>query len=209
MISAQDWKATKSAKTNDTDQVRAIEALASLLEGSIPPASAAQSIAMAYTASLKATKGCSDRNLWCENKVSEFWSYYMSDAISCFGSTEEHARLTSLLFEISKLPDLKDDDGVVVKSRYDQIFWSDVPGWDPQFASTALCKLHHPNQQLLTKLLTVIQIFRVPQNTLQKRGRIILLGFRAWPMLQDLQPSCSKKAFSPLICLSKRHAASS
>jgi len=143
MVSVQDWKTTKCAKAADTDHIRAIEALASLLEGNISPTSAAQSIATAYTASLKATKGCSDRNLWCENKVSVFWASHMSDAIACFGSTEEQVRLASLLLEISKLPDLKDDDGDVLKSRYNQIFWSDLPGWGLHFASTALCELYH------------------------------------------------------------------
>lgn len=142
MISVQDWKTTKYAKTDDTDHIRAIEALASLLEGNISPTSAAQSITTAYEASLKETKGCSDRNLWCENKVSVFWESYMSDAISCFGSTQEQARLASLLLEISKLPDLKDHDGNVVKSIYNQTFWSDLPGWGWHFPSAGLCKSH-------------------------------------------------------------------
>jgi hypothetical protein len=140
MVSVQDWKAAQCAKTDDTDHIRAIEALASLLEGQTTPADAAQSITTAYAASLKAIKEDSGPSRWLSTKLSKFWANYMSIAIQCFGSTEVDARLTSLLVEISKLPDLSDEDGVVVKTNYDQIFWSDLPGWGFRFANTGLCK---------------------------------------------------------------------
>lgn len=143
MTSVQDWKTAKCAKTEDSDHITAVEALASLLEGNITPADAAQSIATAYTASLKATKRVSGPNRWYDTKLPAFWASYMSNAIECFGSDEVHARLTSLLVEISKLPDLKDDDGVVVKTNRHQTFWSDLPGWGFRFAKTGLCKSHH------------------------------------------------------------------
>lgn len=141
MISVQDWKTSKCAKTEDTDHIKAIEALASLLEGNISAADAAQSITTAYTASLKATKGGDNHNSWYEAKVAQFWGSYMSDAIACFGATDVQARSISLLVEISKLPDLKDDDGVVVKTIHHQTFWSDLPGWGRHFASAGLCEL--------------------------------------------------------------------
>lgn len=48
---------------------------------------------------------------------------------------------------------------------------------------------------------------RSPESSTQKRKRTILLRFRGWSMLQDLQLSCSRKAASPLRCPSKRTAA--
>ena len=146
MVSVQDWKAAKCAKADDADHIRTIEALASLLEDDISPADAALSITTAYATLLKATKGGSVREFWYETKVSQFWRDYLSDAIQCFGSTEVQDRLISLLSEISKLPDLKDDDGVVVKTIDHETFWSDLPDWDYQFARTALCKLHYADQ---------------------------------------------------------------
>lgn len=142
MTSVQDWKTARCAKTEDTDHIQAIEALASLIEGDISPADAAQSITSAYAASLKATKRVSGPYRWYDTKLSTFWASYMSNAIGCFGSDEAHARLTSLLVEISELPDLKDDDGVVVKIDHHQTFWSDLPGWGFRFANTGLCESH-------------------------------------------------------------------
>lgn len=143
MISVQDWKTSKCAITEDTDHVKAIEALASLLGGNIFPADAAKSITTAYAASLKATKGGDNHNSWYETKVAQFWGSDMFDAIACYGGTDVQARLISLLVEISKLPDLKDDHGVVVKTIHHQTFRSDLPGWGRHFASAGLGKLHH------------------------------------------------------------------
>ena len=148
MVSVQDWKTAKCEETDDADHIRAIEALASLLEDNMSPADAARSITSAYATILKATKGASesDHNSWYETKVSKFWSFYMSDAIKCFGSTEAQGQLISLLSEISGLPDLEDDDGVVVRTKHHQTFWSDLPDWDRQFTSAALCKLHYADR---------------------------------------------------------------
>lgn len=140
MVSVEDWKTAKCAKTDDTEHIQAIEALSSLLEGEKTPANAAQSITKAYAVSLKATKGGSDYNSWYETKVATFWASYMSDAIAYFGSAEVQARLISLLAEISKVSDLKDDDGVVIQNIHHQTFWSDLPGWYRQFVSAGLCK---------------------------------------------------------------------
>jgi hypothetical protein len=138
--SVKEWKKAKCAKTDDTEHLQAIETLSSLLEGETTPADAAQSITTAYAVSLKATKGGSDYNSWYETKVATFWASYMSDAIAYFGSAVVQDQLICLLVEISKVPDLKDDDGVVIKNIHHQTFWSDLPGWDRQFVSAGLCK---------------------------------------------------------------------
>lgn len=57
MLSVQDWKAAKCANADNVDHIRAIEALASQLEGNMTPVDAAKEITTAYKGSLKATKG--------------------------------------------------------------------------------------------------------------------------------------------------------
>ena len=143
MVSVQDWKTARCADTEDTDHIRAIDALASLLEGDTSPSEAAKSITTAYAVSLKATKGGSDYNSWYETKVATFWASYMSDAIAFFGNAEVQEQLINLLVEISKVPDLKDDDGIVIRNIHHQTFWSNLPGWDRQFVSAGLCKYKH------------------------------------------------------------------
>lgn len=133
----------------------------------------------------------------------------MSNAIACFGTTDVQARLISLLSEISGLPDLKNDDDVVIKTTHHQVFWSDLPDWGFQFANAGLCKLHYANRCLLAESLTMTQILRVPQASPQKREMIFLLGYRALSTPQELQRSCCKKAYPPLRYPSKRRVVSS
>ena len=139
MISVQDWKTAKCADTKDTDHTKAIEALTSLLEGDTFPSDAAKAITKTYEASLKVF-----RRPWKDphryhNKVTEFWVLYMSNAIRSFGSAEEHERLFELLVEISRQPDLEDDDGMVVKSIDHKTFWVDLPGWAYEAENSASC----------------------------------------------------------------------
>lgn len=136
MISVQNWKIARCAETEDTDHIRAIDALASLLEGDTSPSEAAEAITKTYGPSLKAIEGPWKDPHWYHNKVTEFWVLYMSNAIRSFGSTEEHERLFELLIEISRQPDLEDDDGMVVKSIHHKTFWVDLPGWAGQVANT-------------------------------------------------------------------------
>jgi hypothetical protein len=100
MVSVQDWKAARCETTEDTDHIRAIEALASLLEGDTSPSDAAKAITGAYEASLKAIEGASREGLWYNNKVHHFWGIYMANAVRCFGSAVNHECLYELLVEI-------------------------------------------------------------------------------------------------------------
>ena len=140
MISVQDWKTAKCAEADDADHIRAIEALASLLEGNMTPADAAVKITKTYEASIKVINGSPRKALINDTKLHDFWGAYMSNAIRCFGGAEEHERLFALLVEISSLPDLMDDDGMVVQSDYCTTFWVDLPGWNFCFVDVGLCE---------------------------------------------------------------------
>lgn len=140
MVSAQDWKTKLYLGPDDDVHVEAIEALASLLEGNVTPADAALKITKTYEASIKAVNGSSKEALYHDTRLHEFWSGYMSNAIRRFGGAEEQERLFELLVEISSLPDLMDDDGMVVKSDYRTTFWVDLPGWQFHFVDTGLCE---------------------------------------------------------------------
>jgi hypothetical protein len=140
MISVQDWKTAKSAIAYDTDHAEAVKALASLLEGHITPTDAAEPITRAYAASVKAIQGPPKQAPWGINKLAEFWRVFMSDAIRSFGSPEQHERLFELLMEISRLPDLEDDDGMVVVTSDRKTYWVDLPDFDGCFAHAGLRK---------------------------------------------------------------------
>lgn len=137
MVSVQDWKAAQYVSPDDTAHVAAIEALASLLEGNMTPADAAQSITTTYAASVKAMQ----RQIsWHTNDVADFWKVFMTNASRCFGGAEEHERFYELLIEISRQPDLEDDDSFVVTSN-SKTYWVDLPFFDGCFAHAGLGKL--------------------------------------------------------------------
>lgn len=148
MVSLEDWKTAKCADIEDTDHIQAIETLASLLEGDLSPADAAKAITTTYEPSLKAIGGSSTEPLWYNNKVSEFWGIYMSNAVRCFGNIEAQEQLMNLLTEISQQPDLEDDDGVVVTSIDHHVYWNDLPGWDRHFTDDGLRKSHIVSQSI-------------------------------------------------------------
>lgn len=145
MVSAQDWKTANLVKCADADgmdadHVAAVEALASLLEGDMTPADAAESITTTYAASVKFTEGPFQVGSWKTNKVYEFWGLFMSDAIRSFGSADNQERLFKLLVEISRQPDLEDNDGIAVKDVDLDTYWLDLPGWGDCFSDATLCK---------------------------------------------------------------------
>ena len=141
MISVQDWKTAKSAIAYDTDHAEAVTALASLLEGHITPTDAAESITRAYTASVKVIQGPPKEAPWDINKLAEFWRVFVANAIRSFGTAEQHERLFELLMEISRQPDLEDDDGMVVVTSDRKTYWVDLPDFDGCFAHAGLRKL--------------------------------------------------------------------
>jgi hypothetical protein len=146
MVSVQDWKTVKCAETEDADHIRAIEALASLLEGNTSPSDAAKAITKTYEASLKAIEGSSKKGLWYNTKVHQFWGIYMSNAIRSFGSAQDHERLFELLVEISGQDNLEDYDGIVMTSIDHKTFWVDLPGWGRHFVDDGLCKFKFSRQ---------------------------------------------------------------
>lgn len=142
MESVQDWRNTERAATEDADHLRAIDAVASLLEGEASPAQAAEVITTTYESSLLETFG-RPWELKTDDKVSYFWAGYMSGAARTFGSAQSRERLVNLLVEISKRPDLEDADGFVITGiNVDGVYWRDLPAWGRNFTSDGLCKLH-------------------------------------------------------------------
>ena len=145
MISAQDWKTANLVKCADADgidadHVAAVEALASLLEGHMTPADAAQAITTVYAGSVKMAEGPFKEDSWPSNKVYRFWGVFMSNAIQHFGSAEDQERLFKLLVEISRRPDLEDDDGIVVRDMDLDTYWIDLPDWVDCFSDATLCE---------------------------------------------------------------------
>ncbi|GAB7325712.1 hypothetical protein MBLNU13_g09679t1 [Cladosporium sp. NU13] len=147
MISAQDWKTANLVRCEDADgidadHVAAVEALASLLEGDMTPADAAQCITTTYAASVKVAEGPFKANSWKINKVYKFWRVFMSNAIRSFGSAEDQERLFKLLVEISRQPDLEDDDGIVIGDLYLDPYWIDLPAYT----------IHPENKEMLLSM---------------------------------------------------------
>lgn len=138
MDQVETWKRSVLARTNDTDQVQAAEALALLLKGEASAEHTAKRITMIYEVSLKAKNGSihPDDSI----NVSYFWTVHLFGAIRTFSSTATHQLLIDLLVEISTQHDVKSPDGSVKTFCDRWIYWKDLPDWEWNFANDGLCE---------------------------------------------------------------------
>lgn len=173
MVCVQKWAEEWRKRTEDPDHMRALEALVRLLKNDVSPLDAAKEITAAYEISLKVPLPVPRKNTLYYNKVCDFWALYMSDAIRIFGSIGERERLCQLLTEISRQPDVLDDNGFPVKG-YDRdgVYWSDLPAWHLMFGMHCLgkCSLHIHHEYLLMEQR---QTFRTLKGTLIQKGNSI------------------------------------
>lgn len=136
LMSIQAWAdAARQAKHYEgVEHQRAINELESLLVANTAPEKAATTISSIYTPLLK------DRSK--PSPIGTLWAI-LCDAVRALGGDEELAdRLVQLVNGISKLPDVKDDQGNAITPKWAGagVYWRDLPELSMIFREYAIGK---------------------------------------------------------------------
>lgn len=137
--SVQDWLDEQRRQEGDPKHIQAVEALALLLENKASPPETARSITTTYEPTVRAMVARASGSDSYHNKLYSFWALYFCGTVQTFGNIDTHERLIDLLVEISRQPDLLDEDGEPVTGYRDSVYWSDVPDWNRAFVEDGLC----------------------------------------------------------------------
>ncbi|KAM0709969.1 hypothetical protein Q7P35_002331 [Cladosporium inversicolor] len=137
LATLEDWAKPKRERLMALNHICAFDALVTLLDGSVAPFDAADTITESYRNYVEQPLKNSEND-----RVQRFWRI-LCDAARTFVSAQ--SRLVDVLHEVSTQPDVIAVDELLSKDSKGMIYWRDLPGFPFALCDDALrlFPLHH------------------------------------------------------------------